>query len=163
MKTQIYLLIACFTVLGASCKKKETRKDIVTKFVEEVKADQYTAQQLPDFDLTHIDALFEHAADKQVVRNFPWPEILAYYPGEKEVGFVMLYAIEVIRQPQGSPVRGVHIHDANDPERKVTLDDILPVYQAWWSENRGKSADELQRINPLEDTGLVWFGSVAVE
>ncbi|WP_257666327.1 hypothetical protein [Parapedobacter tibetensis] len=64
----------------------------------------------------HIDVLFEHAADEQLIKNYPWPKYVAYHPSEKEVGLVMLYAIEFIRQPNESSVRDVYIHDRNNAE-----------------------------------------------
>ena len=54
-----------------------------------------------------------------------------------------------------------NIYDINEPERAVTLDEVLPLYQKWWLENKGKSASQLQALNPLEGTGLVWLGTAA--
>ncbi len=161
MKRIWYILLL---VAFISCKKKDSDPQIVAKFVAEVKADNYLSQQLPNFTTGHIDALFRHAADGQLVNRYPWPSYLSFYPGQKEVGLVMLFAIEEIRQPQSSPTRGAHILDMNNPERKVTLSEVLPLYQAWWAENKGKSAVELRQSNPLEGAGLVWFGtSIALE
>jgi len=146
------------SLIAVSCKKNNL--DIVKKFVSEVKADNYFSEELPDFNIRHIDALFEHAADEQLVSRFPWPSYSSYYPGQKEVGLVMLYAIEEIRRPKSVPLRGVHIYNTDNPEQKVTLKDVLPLYQKWWAQNKGKSAVELQSIDPLEDSGFVWIGTV---
>jgi len=153
-------LILFLTALGA-CKKSEV--DLVEKFVQEVKADSYFQEELPNFNIRHIDALFAHANDEQLVGRFPWPSYSSYYPGEKEIGLVMLYAIEAIRRPDSEPLRGVHIYDINQPERKVTLDEVLPLYQQWWTKNKGKSAGALQSLDPLEGTGLVWLGTAVPE
>ena len=154
-----HIIVLLFITLAASsCKKGDL--GMVEKFVREVKADQYnTLQDLPAFNINHIDALFRHASDKQLVNRYPWPSYSSFYAGQKEVGLLMLYAIEVKRQPEAPPMRGVHIYDTNDHARKVTLDDVLPLYQAWWAQHKGKSAIQLQQLNPLEGTGLVWHGT----
>ena len=153
-----YILLAVALV---SCKKSEV--DLVEKFVQAVKADSYFQEELPNFNIRHIDALFAHANDEQLVGRFPWPSYSSYYPGEKEVGLVMLYAIEAIRRPESEPLRGVHVYDINETEREVTLDEVLPVYQEWWSENKGKSVGALQKIDPLEGTGLAWLETAVPE
>lgn len=160
MKNLSYLIL--FLIALGACKKKNNT-DLVERFVQEVKADSYFHEELPDFNIRHISALFAHAGDEQLVGRFPWPSYSSYYPGEKEVGLVMLYAIEAIRRPDSEPLRGVHIYDINQPERKVTLDEVLPLYQQWWTENKGKDASQLQALNPLEGTGLVWLGTAAPE
>lgn len=124
-----FTYIVLFSVAVLACKKNEV--DLVEKFVKEVKADSYFHEALPDFNIHDIDALFAHADDRQLVGRFPWPSYSSYYPGEKEVGMVMLYAIEAIRRPESEPLRGVHVYDINDPERKVTLDEVLPLYRQW--------------------------------
>lgn len=159
MKNWGHLLL--FLLALGACKKSEV--DLVEKFVREVKADNYYQEELPDFNIRHIDALFAHADDKQLISRFPWPSYSSYYPGEKEVGLVMLYAIEAIRRPENEPLRGVHIYDANEPERKVALDEVLSLYRQWWAENKGKSASQLQLLHPLEGTGLVWLGTAVPE
>ncbi len=151
-----------FLFAAGACKKANDT-DLVEKFVREVKAGEYLYEELPDFGTRHIEALFAHAGDEQLVRRFPWPSYSSYYPGEKEVGLVMLYAIEAIRRPDSEPLRGVHIYDMNDPERKVTLDEVLPLYQQWWTKNKGKSAGAIQSLDPLEGTGLVWLGTAVPE
>ncbi len=155
----IYIILLAAAVVA--CKKNEV--DLVEKFVQEVKADNYYYEELPDFNIRHIDALFAHASDEQLVGRFPWPSYSSYYPGEKEVGLVMLYAIEAIRRPESDPLRGVHVYDIYEPERKVTLDEVLPLYQQWWTKNKGKSAGTLQSLDPLEGTGLVWLGTAVPE
>src|SRR5690606_14748715 len=156
-----YIYIILLTAAVAACKKSEV--DLVEKFVQEVKADSYFQEELPNFNIRHIDALFAHASDEQLVGRFPWPSYSSYYPGEKEVGLVMLYAIEAIRRPESDPLRGVHVYDIYEPERKVTLDEVLPLYQQWWTKNKGKSAGTLQSLDPLEGTGLVWLGTAVPE
>ena len=160
MKNWGYLLL--FWIALGACEKK-SNTDLVDKFVREVKADSYFREELPDFNIRHIDALSAHAGDEQLVGRFPWPPYSSYFPGEKEVGLVMLYAIEAIRRPDSEPLRGVHVYDINEPERKVTLDDVLPLYQKWWSENKGKGASALDKIDPLQGTGLVWLGTAVPE
>ncbi|WP_257667280.1 DUF4943 family protein [Parapedobacter tibetensis] len=155
-------LLLLSLMAGWACKKNEV--DIVEKFVREVKAERYDDfQELPAFRIKHIDALLGHASDEQLVSRFPWASVLSYYPGQKEVGLVMLYAIEVIRNPGDYPARGVHVVDANNRERKVTLNEVLPHYEAWWARHKGKSALQLGQLNPLEGTGLVWFGAETSE
>ena len=156
-----YIYIALLLIASGSCKKSETADPkIVDQFVKEVKADKYEgSQELPAFKIDHIDALLTHASDERLVSRFPWAPVLSYYPGQKEVGLVILYAIEVIRNPGDYPVRGVLVVDTNDRERKVTHSEVLSLYQNWWAENKGKSAAQLRQLNPLEGTGLVWFGT----
>ncbi|MFB2120820.1 DUF4943 family protein [Parapedobacter sp. 2B3] len=160
MKRYVFFFVLSM-ISATSCKKSGL--DIVEKFVQEVKADSYYYEELPDFNIRHIDALLAHAGDEQLVGRFPWPPYSSYYPGEKEVGLVMLYAIEAIRRPDSEPLRGVHIYDTNDPERQVALDDVLPLYQKWWSDNKGKGASALEKLDPLEGTGLVWLGTAVPE
>lgn len=156
-----YSYIALLLIATSACKKSKTADpEIVERFVKEVKADKYEgSQELPAFKIDHIDALLTHASDEQLVSRFPWAPVLSYYPGQKEVGLVMLYAIEVIRNPGEYPVRGVLVVDANNRERKVTHSEVLSLYQTWWTENKGKSAAQLRQLNPLDGTGLVWFGT----
>lgn len=156
-----YLALLLFTCIA--CAKKDSDPQIVAKFVAEVKTGNYLSQQLPDFKTSHIYALFRHASDEQLIDRYPWSPILSYYPGQKEVGFVVLYAIEVIRNPGDYPHRGAHVLDADNRERKVSLDEVLSLYQAWWAQHKGKSALQLRQLNPLEGTSLVWFGTEAPE
>ena len=156
----ITILLLITLVVGA-CKKIDL--SIVESFVQEVKADHYFHEELPDFNIGHIDALFNYAGDEQLVNRFPWPSYSSYYPGQKEVGLVMLYAIEVIRREGRGQMTGVYIYDPDHLERKVTLNEVLPLYQEWWAKNKGKSAGALRKINPLEGTGLTWLESAAPE
>ncbi len=152
----IFALLLLFVATG--CKKSD--HDIVEKFVREVKADSYEGlQEVPAFGRQHIDALLQHADDRQLVSRYPWSPILSYYPGQQEVGLVMLYAIEVIRDPGDYPVRGTLVVDTEDRERKVALDEVLSLYRAWWAANKGKSAAELRGVSPLQGTGLAWYGT----
>lgn len=148
----VYLLV--WVIAAGSCKKSDL--DTVAKFVREVKAERYgTFQELPAFKTTHIDALLGHASDEQLVANYPRPPYSSYYGGPVEVGLVMLYAIEAIRQQKDWPFMGVSVFDMQEPERKVPLSEVLPIYRAWWAANKDKSADELRLAHPLKDTHLV--------
>ena len=160
MKSVWYVLLL---VAFVSCNKNDSDPQIVAKFVAEVKAGNYLSQQLPDLKTSHIYALFRHASDEQLVDRYPWSPILSYYPGQKEVGFVVLYAIEVIRNPGDYPLRGAHVLDTNNHQRTVTLDEVLQLYQAWWAQHKGKSAVQLKQLNPLEGTSLVWYGTETSE
>lgn len=152
-----YSYLALLLIATSACKKSKTADpEIVERFVREVKADKYEDfQELPAFRIGHIDALMMHASDEQLVSRFPWAPVLSYYPGQKEVGLVMLYAIEVVRNPGDYPSRGAHIIDVNDRERKVAHNEVLSLYQTWWAENKSKNAAQLRQLDPLDATGLV--------
>lgn len=155
-----YLYVALLLFAAGACKKsKPSDSEIVNRFVKEVKADRYRSTVLPNFNVDHIDALFQHAKDAQLLRNYPWPEILAHYPGEKEVGLVMLYAIEFTRNTKKYGMTGAVVVDTEARDRKVPFDEVLALYQAWWTKHKGKSAEQLAQINPLEGTGLAWMGA----
>jgi len=150
-----YLYITLLLLVVSSCKKSEI--DIVDKFVQEVKAERFDDIKLPPFNISHIDALMQHASDDQVVSNYPRPLHSSYYGGPIEVGLVMLYTIEAIRLQADWPSMAVRAFDDQDINREVPLSEVLPYYKAWWATNKDKSAEELKTIDPLEGSGLTWL------
>lgn len=124
--------------------------------MQEVKAERYEEITLPEFDTSHIDALIQHASDKQVVSNYPRPMHSSYYGGPTEVGLVMLYVVEAVRLQVDWPSMAVQVFDEQDLDREVPLSEVLPYYKDWWAANKGKSTAELMEANPLEGSGLTW-------
>src|SRR5690606_24313367 len=118
----IYIVLLLFT--AGSCKKSEV--DLVEKFVQEVKAERYEEITLPAFNVSHIDALMQHASDEQVVSNYPRPPHSSYHSGPVEVGLVMLYAIEAVRLQVDWPSLAVRVFDEQDLSRQVPLNEVLP-------------------------------------
>lgn len=149
-----YIYIVVLMVLTAACKKNDLND--LEKFVREVKTERYEEITLPAFNVSHIDALMQHAPDKQVVSNYPRPPYSSYYGGPVEVGLVMLYVIEAVRLQVDWPSLAVRVFDEQGFERQVPLSKVLPYYRRWWAENKGKSAAELRAIDPLEGSGLTW-------
>ncbi|MGV3762680.1 DUF4943 family protein [Parapedobacter sp.] len=149
-----YIYIILLTATVAACKKSEV--DLVEKFVQEVKAERYEEIKLPAFNVSHIDALMQHASDKQMVSNYPRPMYSSYYGGPIEVGLVMLYTVEAIRVQVDWPSSTVRVFDEQDLSREVPLSEVLPYYKKWWTENKGKSAAELMETDPLDGSGLTW-------
>ena len=141
-------------VVVAACKKSEL--DEVGRFVQSVKRENYREMNLPNFNVSHIDALLRHASDEQVVATYPRPLYSSHYNGPVEVGLVMLYAIEAIRLQIDWPYMAVKVYDDHDLSRDVPLSEVLPHYQKWWAENKGKKLAELGATNPLEGSGLTW-------
>ncbi|MEC3880830.1 DUF4943 family protein [Parapedobacter sp. 10938] len=148
----IYVTVIAFVVIA--CKKSEV--DIVERFVREVKAERYEEIKLPAFNASYIDALMQHASDKQMVSNYPRPMYSSYYGGSMEVGLVMLYTIEAVRLQVDWPSSTVRVFDEQDISREVALSEVLPYYKDWWAENKGKSPAELKGADPLEGSGLTW-------
>lgn len=153
MKRYIYIVLLLL-VVTTSCKKDDL--DVVEKFVQEMKAEEYDEITLPAFSASHIDALMQHASDKQVVSNYPRPLHSSYYGGPVEVGLMMLYVVEAVRLQVDWPSLAVRVFEEQDLSREVPLGEVLPYYQRWWAENKGKSAVELIEVDPLEDSGLTW-------
>lgn len=153
MKRYIYIVLLLL-VVTTSCKKNDL--DVVEKFVQEVEAEKYDEITLPAFSASHIDALMQHASDKEVVSNYPRPLHSSYYGGPVEVGFVMLYVIEAVRLQVDWPSLAVRVFDEQDLSREVPLTEVLLYYKDWWATNRGKGAAELKMIDPLEGSGLTW-------
>ena len=152
-----HIIVLLFVALTASsCSKGDLA--IVEKYVSDIKAERYDMlREPPPFNKNHIDALLRHASDEQLVSKYPRPPYSSYYAGPIEVGFVLLYAIESIRQQRDWPFLGVRIYDIENLERTVSLSEVLPLYQAWWAAHRGKSATQLGQLDPLEGTDLRWF------
>ena len=55
------------TAANSSRRLQKNDLGIVANFVQEVKADKYFVEELPDFNIGHIDALFNYAGDGQLV------------------------------------------------------------------------------------------------
>ncbi len=151
----IFLLIAV-----VSCKKNEF--DEVERFVRSVKRENYRQMDLPKFNLSHIDALLRHGSDKQTVSDYPRPWFSSYYGGDVQVGLVMLYTVEAIRQQKDWPFLGVRIFDTEDLQRVVSLSEVHAIYTTWWQANKGKSAEALVSSDPLEGTSLAWYGTFTI-
>ena len=165
MKTTFICLFAIMSVIyGCS---KDSLKSKVEKFINEVKADKYTEEFLPDLSPDAIPYLLESANNFEVITHFPINPISSYGPNRLTIGECLLWTIEAIRLtyingtsglgfPSWVPELGVrnnpNIGYLTDSELNIVYD----LYYHWWYDNTDKDFEEIRLINPLGNSQYIW-------
>ncbi|NSL85924.1 DUF4943 family protein [Chitinophaga solisilvae] len=153
------LIITSLQIAVSSCNSGNQQHDMTAaQYIATLSADKYPEYDLvPKLDKSDIGELLKHAGNNRLINHYPIPAISAVRYGPQQVGMIILYTVESIRtqRPQGVSSYP-YVQDTAAPSRKVPLEELVPLYNAWWQRNKDKSAAELKDISPLAGTTLRW-------
>jgi hypothetical protein len=165
MRYIVKLLFLIILTSLAGCEKNNNQG--VEEYISQLKSNQYTSYELPDFKPSDIPALLNFRNDTRVITNFPHNGISSLWAPECKLGMFVLWTIESIRAveiksenligrfPSQNPI--LAFRSASQPE--LVYDDkshheAAKAYYDWWYSVYLLS--DKMRIDPLKDTDYRW-------
>jgi len=175
MKTLKFLFILVSFIGLIGCDKKDNEVIVnldVAKYIELLKSNQFDSINIPAFTSIDIPSLLKYRNDNQVVTIFPANPISSYATTapKYKLGVLVLWTIESIRAVSIKsprligkfPSQNPFIALRNNPSEWV-LDYNSPAYEIisqayfdWWENNKQKSFDQFNNIDPLVNTNYIW-------
>ncbi len=165
MRTRFAFFILIILTAMPGCEK--TTNTGVEEYISQLKSNQYTSFELPDFSPSDIPALLNYSNDTRIITNFPHNGISSLWAPECKLGIYVLWTIESIRAVEIKSERLVGRFPSQNPilglrkasEMVLVYDDksqreAAKAYYEWW--NSGYLLSEKMRIDPLKDTDYQW-------
>jgi hypothetical protein len=154
-------------ILTALASCENTTNLGVEEYISQLKSNQYTSHELPDFKPSDIPALLNYRNDTKVITNFPHNGISSLWAPECKLGMYVLWTIESIRAveinsenligrfPSQNPI--LAMRDAS--ELQLVFDEkshkeAAKAYFEWW--NSAYLLSDKMRIDPLKNTDYRW-------
>jgi hypothetical protein len=162
-----YVVLLSILIFGfISCEKEKEDLDVET-YISLLKSNQYSENELPDFDPDDIPALLVHRNDTMIITDFPHNMISSLWAPECKLGMYVLWTIESIRAvsidskyligrfPSQNPI--LALRDAS--ELDLVYDNkshskAAEAYYDWW--NSIALFRNKMEIDPLENTEYRW-------
>jgi hypothetical protein len=165
MRFMFKLIVLIILTSLAGCEKSTNPG--VEEYINQLKSNQYTANELPDFQPTEIPAFLNYCNDTRVITNFPHNGISSLWAPECKLGMFVLWTIESIRAvetdsenligrfPSQNPILALR----NSSRLELVYDDKSQIdaakaYYDWW--NSSYLLSDKMRIDPLKDTDYRW-------
>lgn len=165
MRYMVKLLFLIILTSFAGCEKNTNPE--VEEYINQLKSNQYTSYELPDFQPTDIPTLLNYRNDTRVITNFPHNGISSLWALECKLGMYVLWTIESIRAveidsenligrfPSQNPILALR----NSSQLELVYDDKSQVeaakaYYDWW--NSAYLLSDKMRMDPLKDTDYRW-------
>ncbi len=163
----IYRLFILITLTGFMGCEKATDNPDVEEYVSQLRSNQYSSYELPDFNPSDISSLLKYRNDTTIITNFPHNGISSLWAPECKLGMYVLWTIESIRAveinseyligrfPSQNPI--LAIRDA--PGLKLVYDyksqkEAAKAYYNWWY--TVNIFRDKMKIDPLKDTDYRW-------
>ncbi len=160
---QLFFLIILTSLAG--CEK--TANPGVEEYISQLKSNQYTSYELPDFQPSDIPALLNYRNDTRVITNFPHNGISSMWAPECKLGMYVLWTIESIRAveidsenligrfPSQNPILALR----NASDMVLVYDDksqneAAKAYYDWWYS--AYLLSDKMRMDPLKGTDYKW-------
>jgi len=164
MKFIFKLFFLIILISSAGCEK--TVNLGVEEYINQLKSNQYTAHELPDFKPSDIPALLNYRNNTRVITNFPHNGISSLWAPECKLGMYVLWTIESIRAveinsenligrfPSQNPILGLR-----DASQLDVYDDkshmvAAKAYYEWWYS--AYLLSDKMRMDPLKNTDYRW-------
>ena len=113
-----------------------------------------------------MPALVELGSSNHLLTRFPTNPFSSQSQGEASEGLVALWLVEGLCQEGNfgglNPLLVEHGKplDATLESQLRLQAEAQVAYRRWWSLTRGMDRLDAMALDPLEDTGLAWYGSV---
>jgi hypothetical protein len=163
LSSKLFSLIILVSLAG--CEKNTNPG--VEEYINQLRSNQYTSQELPDFKPSDISALLNYRNDTRFITNFPHNGISSLWAPECKLGMYVLWTIESIRAvetdsenligrfPSQNPILALR----NASGMVLVYDDkshteAAKAYYDWWHSSYLLS--EKMRMDPLKDTDYKW-------
>ncbi|MGV3587383.1 MAG: DUF4943 family protein [Adhaeribacter sp.] len=170
MRTIKLLFLVIFLAGAISCDNEDKGANIsVKEYIQLLKANKYTADNLPAFTAKDIPALLAYRNETQLISNFPGNPISSMYLPSCKLGMYVLWTIESIRAVsinskyliQRFPSQQPILASRESPELKVINDDLshqlaAKAYYEWWESNKTKEFNSFSNLDPLATTKYRW-------
>lgn len=168
-------LVLAFVVLGliltngpqgnAHSGEKQPKEQKVQKLFDSMRGGKYAEIEFPRLDLTDVPALLEYADSTKTLKSFPRNPLSSQLETECSEGIVALWLIEGVRHGNKFPslnalcfkgrVEGTDWTKASEANHK----EVAKAYRAWWEKTKDLPPEKARNIDPLQGTGLNWYGS----
>jgi hypothetical protein len=165
MKCLSKLLFLIILTPLVSCEKSANPG--VEEYINQLKSNQYTANELPEFKPSDIPALLNYRNDTRTITNFPRNGISSLWAPECKLGMFVLWTIESIRAveidsenltgrfPSQNPILAIR----NASQLELVYDvrsqiEAAKAYYDWW--NSAYLLSDKMRMDPLKDTDYRW-------
>ncbi len=166
MKLPIRLLVLAlfFGLIGC---EKSADNPAVEEYINQLKSNSYTADELPAFKTTDIDALLKFRNETLLIKNFPLNPISSYLGPDCKLGIIVLWTIESIRVqeiksehltgrfPSQNPILALRtstdmklVFDANSHK------EAAKSYYYWW--HAIYIFTDKMKTDPLEESDYEW-------
>ena len=159
MKQSVLFIVILFAT--SSCLKEDKRSNdprfiSVEEYIVLLKSGNFDIWMIPIFEISDIPALLKHARNEQIitVNTTPSWSSAFYAPTNVSMGMMMLWTIEGARLDVDHPSNSITVVDAQ--YRVVSQSKVANQYELWWSENKGKTIEQLKKISPFEGTDFSW-------
>ena len=156
---QFLLLAAVLNIAFCYCQNKDDYQDMsADQYISLLIANKYPKYHLiPRLNKADIPVLLKNAGNNTLIDNYPLPSFSAANHGKQKAGMIILYTIESIRtQKENGIATHPYISDTTDLQRKVGLEELVPLYNSWWEQHKNKTAEELKNTDPLAGTPFRW-------
>ena len=158
------LFLSILTSL-AGCEKSTNSG--VEEYINQLKSNQYTSYELPDFQPSDIPSLLNYRNDTRVITNFPHNGISSLWAPECKLGMYVLWTIESIRAveinsesligrfPSQNPILALRNYSLLELvyDDKSHLEAAKAYYDWWYS---AYQLSDKMRIDPLKNTDYIW-------
>lgn len=170
----LFILVSFIGLIGCDKKVNEgmgmANLD-VEKYIELLKSDQFVSSKIPAFTSKDIPPLLKYRSDNQIVTTFPPNPISSYaiVDPKYKLGVLVLWTVESIRTASLKssmigpfPSQNPFIALRNNPSEWVldynsqAYEIISQAYFDWWENNKNKSFDQFNNIDPLSSTNYLW-------
>lgn len=149
----------------AGCEKTTNLR--VEEYISQLKSNQYTSHELPDFHPSDIPALLNYCNDTRVITNFPHNGISSLWAPECKLGMYVLWTIESIRAVEINSESLIGRFPSQNPilalrsasEMVLVYDDkshidAAKAYYDWWYS--AYLLSDKMWMDPLKDTDYRW-------
>ncbi len=164
LKYLILQLVFLNTIFSA-CSKENTRLSYAAEYIELVKANNYSAEELPEFSSEAISLLLSNANDFTEISRFPANPTVSQGPLRVTVCALLLWTVEHIRLNHGNfsenkyPSLMPELMEVNKGTKtldNVQLVVVLNLYKDWWNSNKHMDFDNSRKIDPLSESDFKW-------
>ena len=162
---KLFILALIFGLIGC---EKQVDNPAVEEYINQLKTNSYTSNELPDFQPSDIPALLSYRNETTVITNFPHNSISSLWAPECKLGMYVLWTIESIRAKEIESKNLIGSFPSQNPvlilttskELKTVTDDnalkeAADAYYYWW--RAIYIFTDKMKTNPLEDTDFRWL------
>lgn len=166
MKSPIKIILLTL-VLGLVGCEKNVENPAVDEYINQLKTNTYTADELPAFTTSDIDGLLKYRNETVLIKTFPSNPISSYQTPDCKLGMIVLWTIESIRAQEIKsdrlsgrfPSQNPILAYSDSVGLKLVFDDnshkeAAKAYYYWW--HAIYIFTDKMKTNPLYETDYKW-------
>jgi hypothetical protein len=147
--------------------EKNIDNPAVDEYINQLKSNTYTADELPAFTTSDIEGLLKYRNETVVIKNFPSNPISSFQTPDCKLGMIVLWTIESIRAQEIKsdlfsgrfPSQNPILAYSDSVGLKLVFDDnshkeAAKAYYYWW--NAIYIFTDKMTTNPLYETDYKW-------